>query len=222
MNYLRDYQLFLFDFDGLLVNTEELQMEAYRHLIEGEGYAMPWDFAAYCRLAHSSATAVRETLYRLFPDLNSDWPTLYEKKCALYSALLSEGKVALMPGAADLLQALEAGEHKRAVVTHSRSEHLHLIREQLPQLNSIPHWVTREDYSRPKPDPECYQLAINRLASGNDRVIGFEDTPRGLRALLGTRAQAVFVAKDDYPLLHNDVTQTEGVIHLTDLGRVLN
>lgn len=203
-----DYQVFLFDCDGLLVDTERLHWEAYRRLCARYGYTLPWDFAAYCEVAHASSEGLEEALS---PHLPKPWADRYEEKRELYVEILNEGAVELMPGVEALLTELARRGAPRAVVTHSPADHLAIIRKQLPILNTIPDWITREDYSEPKPDPECYQIAIERLAEPEDLVIGFEDSLRGLNALRGTRAQPVLVTTTNYPPI-------EGVIRLATLA----
>lgn len=202
MRWLKDYQLFLLDFDGLLVNTEELHYEAYQLMCKEQGFDLPWDFSTYCQHAHTEATAIRDGVYKLFPELYAkepNWDTLYQRKRWFYSDLLENRGVDLMPGVEGFLLALQEADVTRCVVTHSADIHVMPIREKNPVLNTIPHWLMRNDYDKPKPDPECYQVAIERFAGPDDQVIGFEDTPRGMTALLGTRAQAVWVTSTDYP-----------------------
>ena len=45
----------------------------------------------------------------------------------------------------------------------------------------------------------CYLKAIEKYGQLAKRIIGFEDTPRGLTALMGTRAEAVLIFEVDYP-----------------------
>jgi beta-phosphoglucomutase len=202
MQWIHKYQLFLFDFDGLLVNTEEMHYRAYQQMCFNRGIVLPWDFNRYCQAAHYEADALRHQLYAEFPQLYArepDWQILYAEKKRALRALVLQGSVQLMPGVQPLLEALEKAQIQSAVVTHSPEDLVSLIRMQNPVLNTIPHWITREHYSKPKPDSECYVKAINLLAKPEDQIIGFEDTPRGLRALLGTRAKAVLVCQAGYP-----------------------
>lgn len=198
MNWIYNYQLFLFDFDGILVNTEELHFKAYKKMCSERGCTLTWDIDKYFSYAMYSATALQKAIYEEFPALKQaepDWNVLYrEKKRAYHSLLHSEG-VALMPGVEKLLIALDKANIKRCVVTHSPIEQVSFIREKNPILQSIPFWVTREDYNEPKPSSECYQKAISLYGEKSDQIIGFEDSPRGLQALVGTRAKAVFVTK---------------------------
>lgn len=204
MNWINKFQLFLFDFDGLLVNTEELHFQAYRDMCEYRGFRLPWSFSRYSLAAHYHSNSLKEHIYAEFPELYAeepDWSILYAEKKQALEEILNGGHATLMPGVAGLLSALQAANIPRAVVTHSPINQINMIREQNPQLNSIPHWITREDYTHPKPHPECYQIAIKRLAKQGDKIIGFEDSPRGLSALLGTEAKAVLVCPFEYPNL---------------------
>jgi beta-phosphoglucomutase len=206
MNWIRNYQLFLFDFDGLLVNTEELHYQAYIDMCTNRGFHLAWDFYRYLEAAHHEATGLRDQIYAEFPDLykqEPDWTILYEEKKLAFVKLLKEGATQLMPGVFSLLEALQEANIKRCVVTHSATLLIDLIRSQNPILNTIPHWITREHYILPKPNPECYQLAIKQLAKEGDRIIGFEDSPRGLKALMETSAKAILICPEHTPYLQS-------------------
>lgn len=202
MQWIKDYQLFLFDFDGLLVNTEEIHYRAYQRMCAQRGVTMDMSFENYCKIAHYSADGLSEQLYQLYPALRDQEPTwgvLYGEKKQAIVDLLNEGAVQLMPGVERLLSTLQDASIPRCVVTHSPQELINTVRRQHKIFDTIPVWITREQYTKPKPDPECYQKAIQVLACPEDRVVGFEDTPRGLRALLGTRAKPVLICEINYP-----------------------
>jgi len=210
MHWIQHFQLFLFDFDGLLVNTEHLQHQAYVNMLEKRGHHLDWSLPQYCSVAHLNATALREALYVKFPDLDPNWQMLYEEKKQMYQELLGSGRVELMPGVLRLLQKLEKAGIQRCVATHSTFEQIQAIRAQLPILQTIPHWITREDYEAPKPDPECYLRAIQLWGKPGDRIVGFEDSIRGLHALQKTPALPVLVCPSHNPVLE---VASEGAIH---------
>lgn len=202
-DWLKKYHLFLFDFDGLLVNTEELHYKAYIRMCENRNLRLQWDFYYYAQLAHRSATGVRDQLYEQFPELNKlNWNILYEEKKNAFLQILEEGATSLMPGVKEFLIALNEFNIPSCVVTNSATLLTQVIRKQNPILDSIPHWITRENYSNPKPSPECYQVAIDRFAKEKDLIIGFEDSPRGFAALQGTRAHPVLICPPQYPYLN--------------------
>ncbi len=205
----------MFDFDGLLVNTEEIHYQAYKNMCKARGYELRWSFPYYCNVAHRSAENIRINIYQDLPGLHNEeprWEVLYAEKKSAYSHLLEQGAVQMMPGAGELLNHLAKENVRRCVVTNSLAEHIAIIKQQQSVLNTIPHWITREDYSQPKPHPECYRYAIQQYAGPEDAIIGFEDTPRGLEALRGTRAQPVLIASRTHAYV-SEVTG-ENVIHV--------
>ena len=201
MNWLDRFQLFLFDFDGLLVNTEHLHYQAYLKTLAKWGYCVKWSFETFCSLAHLNATALKKAIYEQYPLLDSDWGSIYAEKTKNYLELLRKGSVEFMPGVERLLKSLEKKQLRRCVVTNSPLQQIEQIRSLLPVLQSIPYWVTREQYSQPKPNPECYLKAIQLYGQPQDRIIGFEDSVRGLQALRQTPATAVLICSSQHPLL---------------------
>lgn len=194
------FDLVLLDFDGLLVDSEDLHYRAYKKMLQGRGFDLKWDFPRYCLAAHYGATDLRDQIYADYPalqEMEPTWDVLYQEKKRAYSELVEKEGVSLMPGAEAMLTALQEADIERVVVTHSPWNFVGAIREQNPALQTIPHWMTREHYGQPKPSPECYLKAIEALGRDGDRIVGFEDSPRGLSALLNTPATAVLVARED-------------------------
>jgi len=217
MNWVNNFDFFLFDFDGLLVNTEHLHYQAYINMMAGRGYKLDWSFSRYCEAAHLNSTAIREGIYAEYPDLDPDWQTLYNEKKKCYFELIGAGKVEMMPGAEKLLRELEKKKIRRCVATNSFLEQIKLIRSQLKVLETIPHWITREDYEKPKPSPDSYSRAIELYGKPGDRIIGFEDTIRGLQALRATPALPVLICDSHHPLLE---MLSEGVLHYESLANI--
>jgi beta-phosphoglucomutase len=202
MSWISNYQLFLFDFDGLLVNTEELHFLAYQQMMQARGITLNWSFERYCQSAHYSSEKFRKEIFEQYPDLqvqDPTWEILYREKQANMERLLDSGEVHLMPGVEALLTRLQSANLNHVVVTHSPIQLISIVKAKHAVLKQIPHWITRHDYTHPKPNSECYQIAIDRYSKPSDKVIGFEDSPRGVTALLGTQAQAVLITKTPYP-----------------------
>jgi len=221
MHWMSGFGLILLDLDGLLVNTEELHFRAYQIMCKNRGFPLPWDFQRYCQAVHYEATGPRDNIYATFPKLKEiepNWEPLYLEKKKAYMDLLKGGSVHLMPGAKEFLQKLKDLGLRHCVVTHSPIEQVEVIREHCKELNSIPDWFTRNDYKKPKPDPEGYLLAINKLGKG-ESVLGFEDTPRGLSALKRAGVKPVLVTSIEYPNMEEILEG--GVVHYSSLSEVL-
>jgi beta-phosphoglucomutase len=221
MRWLRQFDLFLFDFDGLLVNTEEIHFLAYKKMCAHYGIDLVWDFNRYCQSAHYKSDKMRQDLQVEFPALFSiepHWDVLYAKKKEIVLDLLFHGSVHLMPGVEKLLCALKEENIPSCVVTHSANELIAVVRSKNPVLNTITHWVTREHYHYPKPNPECYFKAIEMISSSSDRIVGFEDAPRGVEALLHTRVKPVMICEAKYPEIPAFLNR--GVSHFSSLEQI--
>ncbi len=200
MDWIENYQLFLFDLDGLLVNTEEIHYRAYCEMCKGRGFTLPWSFSEYFKIAQLDAKAPERHIYAAFPKLQQqepNWQVLYAEKKSAYLRILHDEPAPLLQGVQELLLHLAKMQKKRCVVTHSAKELVTLLRKQNPILDTIPHWFTREDYSQPKPSPDGYLVAIAKLAAYDDAIIGFEDSLRGMNALMGTKAKPIFINSID-------------------------
>ena len=218
MNWIFDFQLFLFDFDGLLVNTEYLQFQAYIDVLLRKGHSLDWSFSKFCAAAHFDADSLKEALCVEFPDLEPQWNSLYKEKKQIYLDLISSSKIELMPGVEPLLRALEKAQRRRCVVTLAGRDQTLLISSQIPVLKTLPHWVTREEYERPKPAPDGYLRAIELYGKKGDRIIGFEDSLRGLRSLQQTPALPILICPFHHPLL--EIASEGDVVHFESFQQI--
>ena len=208
MNWINNFNLFLFDLDGLLVNTEELHFEAYQLLCRRYGLELSWTFQQYAEIAQISSEYLRDQIFTALPllkKIQGDWKVLYEVKKKIYLKIIESEKLMLMPGVKALLTKLADKGLKHAVVTHSSKEQTNLIQSRLPELQSIPTWITREDYTEAKPSPDSYFRAIELLADRDDQIIGFEDSFRGIRSLQQTPALPILINSQMHPQLQEEV-----------------
>lgn len=218
MRWIEKFDLFLFDLDGLLVNTEMLHYEAYQSLCSQFGYQLPWNFSEYLGVAHGSAEGLEQALHPHLSERGGDWKSLYAVKKKFYQESLNKGKLSLMPGVEILLQELANSRVKRCVATHSTKEQVETIKHWLPILKTIPVWITREDYEEPKPAPDAYLKAIQLLADPGDKIVGFEDSFRGFQALQGTSALPVLICDPKHPQLKNEELST--AIHYASFEKI--
>jgi len=202
MQSLEHYTLILLDLDGLLVNTEELHFRAYQELARSHGYELDLDFLGYFRMAQQGADAPRNYFYSHFPKLAAEepnWDVLYQEKKRAVLSLLERDGAPLLPGVETFLRLVEKMGKPCAIVTHSAKELVTIIRKKNPILDIIPLWITKGDYRLPKPSPEGYLKAIERCGAAGP-IIGFEDSERGMEALLATPAQPVLINSFDADL----------------------
>ncbi len=204
MKWIKKFSTFLFDFDGLLVNTEEIHFAAFRELCRINGFSIPWDFFQYCEYAHYSSTGLRDATYEEFPKLQAqhpDWHVFYVDKKRIYQDLIETVPLEFMHGVPALLEALKKENIPRAVATNSTKQQIDVFKRRMPLLQTIPLWVTREDYEKAKPNPDAYLTALDKLQGKN--AIGFEDSFRGIQALQKAKVPPVLICPEEHPQLEN-------------------
>jgi len=222
MQWIDDFDFFLFDFDGLLVHTEPFHFQAYRDALSDRGFVLDWSFNDFCSYAHLGSNFLRDALYAQlsgFQESLPSWETFYKEKQQAYLSLIANKMIDLMPGVGTLLDHLNEKKINHCVVTHSVMQQVQLIKAKQPKLQQIPHWITREDYNQPKPSPDGYLCAIERFGKAAKRIIGFEDSFRGLKALCDTPALPVLICANDHPQLEG--IMPERAIHFESFDQLL-
>ncbi len=201
LSLLKDFDLFCFDFDGLLVDTEPLHYQAYKEMFKSHGCAFDIDFQQYTQYAHhASGTALAQYAQAHFPFLKPTWHDLRLEKSLIYSALLTSTPTPLMPGIQELILALKAAGKEMTVVTNSYRPDVEKIIALQPFLQTIPRWITRDDYQKPKPDPAGYLYALSLYPDiSKERTVGFEDTLKGVTALSKAEIYPILICDADHP-----------------------
>jgi HAD superfamily hydrolase (TIGR01509 family) len=110
--------------------------------------------------------------------------TLMAAKQRHYVSLIADGGLALRPGVAPLIaEAQAAGIPQAIVTTSSRSAVAALLGGLASSLSgAFAFWVCGEDVARKKPDPQGYQIALDRLDPSPGAVVVIEDSVAGLAA----------------------------------------
>ncbi len=179
---MRRYDAILFDFDGVLIDSEPLHFACWREICRPLGIEL--DLPIYTsRLRGHSGAGLIETL-RNIPDP----PLPFDEVNAIYPAkndLFRERALAteLMSGAVKVL--LESlGGMRKAIVSSARATHVEPILERAGARHYFEALVCREHVSKVKPDPEPYLTAASRL--GVERPLVVEDSEAGAES--GRRA----------------------------------
>jgi beta-phosphoglucomutase len=169
----------LFDFDGVLVDSEPVHWACWSDVLAPLGVVLDWEFYRDHCIGIDDREMLRMMATRSSPV--RDWEELwarYPDKRELF-----RGRMAAQPPfAAELAGLLEAlrGQVKLAVVTSSgRSEVEPLLAagHLLPYFDTL---VCARDAARHKPFPDPYLLAAERLNARRPLVV--EDSAAGIEA----------------------------------------
>ncbi len=196
----------IFDMDGLLLDTERLFGNAL--LASGAAMGLAIDEAVVHSLVGVHREACQAMLVARF---GGEFPIdLFYAECERdYAARCGEG-VPLRPGVVRLLDHLRRAGIPCAVATSTgdprATEHL----RHAGLLDYFATVVTRDAVTRPKPAPEPYLLAAERLGARPAHCLALEDSHNGVRA-----AAAAGMATIMIPDLLPPTDETRGLVRAT-------
>jgi beta-phosphoglucomutase len=172
------YEAILFDFDGVLVDSEPVHLSCWNQLLNDHfGYTVRWEeFAPNCVGVHERGTVEWLIAQRNPPVPFNDLWELYPRKKQLFRErmLMSSGIEACV---LELFRELR-GEYLLAVVTSSGRGEVEPILESSGMLGLIQTAVYGSDVRNLKPAPDPYLLACQRLGTQNALVV--EDSEAGV------------------------------------------
>ncbi|HZT53661.1 MAG TPA: HAD family phosphatase [Gaiellaceae bacterium] len=192
---------FLFDFDGLILDTESASRAGWERLYREHGHELPGELwatlvgttrAAWDPMAHLEQLVGRPL----------EREALNARRYAHELALIEAEE--LRPGVADYLAAAERHGVRRAIVSSSSRRWIDL---HLGRLGRTTGWdaicTADRDPARAKPAPVLYLEALAALAVAPSDAVAFEDSPNGV---LAAKAAGVYCVA-----VPNEVTRELGL-----------
>ena len=191
---------FLFDFDGLILDTETASRAGWRWLYEQHGHRLPDDLWITVVGTHGSWDVMGHLEELVGQPLDRDaWN---ERRYAHEVSLLEAEQ--LRPGILEYLEFAHASGLKRAIVSSASRRWIDMHLERLEQAVGWDAILTADrDASRAKPNPTMYLEALDLLGVAADEAVVFEDSPNGIRA---GKAAGIFVVA-----VPNEVTREAGL-----------
>jgi len=184
----------LLDLDGTLVDTDRIHAECYKQA-----------GAPIENLAHK----LRRGELQVSLEIKQRKAKLVEEMCK------REG-VQWMPGAEELLTFCSTYSVNYCIVTNTPRQPVLAMCSQLPLLHNAyqqGRLICREEYEKPKPHCDGYQLAIQRWYKNEKHILGFENTYIGWLALesLGLSIQTNYFVLASGKEEEEDVRKRGGV-----------
>jgi HAD superfamily hydrolase (TIGR01509 family) len=192
---------FLFDFDGLILDTELASRAGWELLYREHGHELPADLWATLVGTTHAPWDPRAHLEELVGE-PLEWDALNERRYAHEIALIEAEE--LRPGIEEYLAAARRDGLKRAIVSSSTRSWVDMHLERLEEAVGWDAICTADgDPARAKPAPTLYLEALELLDVAAREAVAFEDSPHGVRA---AKAAGVFCVA-----IPNEVTRDLGL-----------
>jgi len=192
----------IFDFDGVIVDTEPLHFKAFQRILDPLGLGFSWQQYVDIYMGFDDRDAFIEAFMAHGRTLDTDMlHSLVERKAQIFQTVIQDG-ITAYPGVTELIKKLHHSRIPLAISSGALRSDITPIVQQLDIAHCFDVIVTADNVTKSKPDPESYRLAFDRLnARANtspDRTIAIEDTPAGIAAAKGA-GLAVIGLTNSYP-----------------------
>ena len=179
-----------FDFNGVIIDDETIQMKAYQEVLRGHDIQLTeeWYFDA---LGMDDRTFVRAMFERAQKPLSVEVSAaVLQEKTGRHRAMI-EDQLPIFPGVLTFLKAASR-EFSLGLVSMANINEVSYVfqRARLTPLFSV--IVTAEDASACKPDPACYVTGLNKLNAKRQQerllpllpseCLAIEDSPPGIQS----------------------------------------
>lgn len=187
----------IFDFDGLILDTETPDVHAWQNIYAEHG--LPFPLESWGQIIGGTGTATFDAGLHLQGLLGRplDLDALKAQQNHLSHSLVYEQTV--LPGVLDYLEQARQYRLKLAIASSSPHSWVDSHAERLGILQYFDKVICADDVGpgRTKPNPDLFLLALDRLEVRKKEAIVFEDSPNGVR---GARSAGIFVVAVPNPV----------------------
>ena len=170
----------LFDLDGTLIDSDFFHFECWNEILEDYGAQL-----TYNDWLNNYAGIPLPTNAKNLIEKYGITATLYEiidRREHLTIERLETNDIKLMPYVAEVLDFFESKGLILALVTSSPRKDVKAIFKRNGMGKYFKLIITRSEVTKSKPDPESYNLCVEKLGIAKDECVVFEDTINGLKS----------------------------------------
>lgn len=183
----------LFDLDGTLIDSEFFYFSNWAPIL-AEDYGLDISFDEWIE------RFAGHTLHHNVQMLNNEYGLKVDEEDMWFATRARYAKadmrtIRLMPHAKEILTQLSDEGKTLALVTSSYQSTVQAVLGEHKLLHFFKFFVTRESVENPKPNPEPYLLAVDKLGIPKDEIVVVEDTSTGCTAAKEAGLYCIAVTK---------------------------
>ena len=173
----------VFDFDGIIVDSEPLHHRAFNEVLAALEIEIVWEDYCETYMGFDDRDALKTVFKAHGRKISSgDLKDLIQKKADVFQRYIEQGEAAPLPGAVELIKSIPV-RLPVALCSGALKQDVLPVLDTLGIDNAFSTIVTAEDTDKSKPDPAPYRLVLNKLEIDDpSSVLAIEDTPAGIRS----------------------------------------
>lgn len=186
----------IFDYDGLMVDSEPLQSQAHERIIRKYSTIMPiYDEHGFVHVVGISTEANTRRIMKLY-NINEDLAVLQKEKAASLFELTTSENVKPQPGLKELLEELRANRISVVVASGNFRGTIEKGLETIDVRDYFHGVVSNEDITLGKPDPQTFLIASRKIGVSPQRCVVLEDSATGIEGAKNAGMIAVAVVNE--------------------------
>lgn len=207
---IEDYDVFIFDFDGTILDTECFHYQSYLKSLQDFNENINISENDFFEMVHNTD---KTNFHNFLKSNNINYDELYQKKSDYYKQNIINNHIKYVGNIDIFLEKLKKKQKKLIMVTNSSIKSIDLLKISYPIINLFDKIYTKEDFTNKKPHPECY-LKVQEVYK-NSRMIGFEDSYQGMHALSqALNIKSIHIRPRDY--YYNDFIKNNYNVEIID------
>ncbi|MEA4812834.1 MAG: HAD-IA family hydrolase [Anaerolineaceae bacterium] len=196
-------QALIFDFDGLILDTESVEVEVFKQ--EFAKLGLHFDLQAYLKIVGSSAEEGYNPWAFYAEATGGKYTTAEARRFFDHLTIQALDSTTPMEGVLELIDEAKASGLLLAVGSSSPASWVLPKLEKLGILSRFDTVVTRDDVSSAKPSPEIFLTVLERLKVLPQHALVLEDSKNGCLAALRAAIPVVHIPNEVTLLEENDL-----------------
>lgn len=189
---LQNIKAVIFDFDGVLVDTEKLHYESFEKVLKKYGIKYV-SFEDHCKVYSGKGSKFIITHFIEKNDLALNPESLVNQKLELFLQLCEQKGVSPINGVIDFIYQLQEKNIKYGICSGGDLKSINRILKLAKFPDVFSTIVSSEDVSKPKPDPEGFLKTAKKFEVPPKYCLVFEDAINGIEAAKVAKVQYIAV-----------------------------
>lgn len=175
---MKKQRLAIFDLDGTLFDTKDVNFNAYNKALLNCGFLRKLDYQYYCD--YCNGNNYKYFLPEIIDGISEDeMKFIHNEKKLLYSSFL--GLARKNEHLFSLINLIK-DEYYIGLATSASKENTNDILQEFSVYDLFDFIITQDDVKHTKPNPECFELAVSIAKIEKKNAIIFEDSETGIKA----------------------------------------
>lgn len=176
---MKDINVVIFDMDGLMFDTEAVCFKAMKAVLADHGYTMTKEI--YTKLVGSNGEYVRQVLKQTYGD---DYPAemLSRLTGQKMMADIDENGLPIKPGLYELIAYLKSKNIKMYLASSTKRARVCHYLEMAHLTDTFDGMICGDEVTRTKPDPQIFEIALQKSGETSDHALILEDSHNGIIA----------------------------------------